>query len=462
MKESKIRQSALVRAGFCVASIGAFNLACLASSIETDVQFTLTASASRPALSNSPIIAGSSAFAFASVMSAGGVYSMVDTQELTGGGASAGAVAYTSGCWSYVGGAGFASMLGGVGEWPVFQTLYTLSDLSQLQMNTDPCMYIGFGTASGNLNYSSFPGGTVIVYGVEFNSFTSIQSKSQASGAVHRRDYQSGSRRQRYAVLEDSAVIGMFQRIDDKVTASPGWSTPVSSYDPYNGETTVTSESDPVTPTIGGGGGLNISIRIVHADENALDLNGDGRFDEADATWLAGEIPSTDPALLTLVNLVTCPPCPPEEEPCECTEVIDGDDLAALEALLGYGLGSIKFGDRDGDGCVTCADAIHGVVDVDPQFDDVGTGSSLYNMGLDANGDGILDATDRAAFYALVNHADFNNDGFVDDADFLIFASYYNTLDTAEGDQNGDNITDDADYVIFTARYNELVCPSCE
>ena len=63
--------------------------------------------------------------------------------------------------------------------------------------------------------------------------------------------------------------------------------------------------------------------------------------------------------------------------------------------------------------------------------------------------------------------ADLNNDGFVDDSDFVIFASTYNILDCSDpsmpagcpGDLNGDTFVDDADFVIFASAYNELICP---
>ncbi|MBX3379625.1 MAG: hypothetical protein KF805_05995 [Phycisphaeraceae bacterium] len=63
--------------------------------------------------------------------------------------------------------------------------------------------------------------------------------------------------------------------------------------------------------------------------------------------------------------------------------------------------------------------------------------------------------------------ADLNADGFVDDADFVIFLSAYNILDCLDpsmparcpADFNGDSLVDDADFVIFVAAYNDLVCP---
>lgn len=63
--------------------------------------------------------------------------------------------------------------------------------------------------------------------------------------------------------------------------------------------------------------------------------------------------------------------------------------------------------------------------------------------------------------------ADFNCDGQVDDADFIIFVSAYNILDCADPampsgctpDLNRDGVVDDSDFVLFVAAYNDLVCP---
>ncbi|MBY0113258.1 MAG: hypothetical protein K2Y21_10580 [Phycisphaerales bacterium] len=53
---------------------------------------------------------------------------------------------------------------------------------------------------------------------------------------------------------------------------------------------------------------------------------------------------------------------------------------------------------------------------------------------------------------------DLNVDGFVDDADFVIFAEAYNNLFDPSGDFNFDFFTDDADFVIFAEAYNALLC----
>ncbi|MBS0190654.1 MAG: hypothetical protein U0573_02030 [Phycisphaerales bacterium] len=62
---------------------------------------------------------------------------------------------------------------------------------------------------------------------------------------------------------------------------------------------------------------------------------------------------------------------------------------------------------------------------------------------------------------------DLNHDGFVDDADFVLFASAYNLLLCEDptmpagcpSDFNHDGFVDDADFVIFVSAYNELLCP---
>ncbi|MFO0859960.1 MAG: glycoside hydrolase family 15 protein [Phycisphaerales bacterium] len=63
--------------------------------------------------------------------------------------------------------------------------------------------------------------------------------------------------------------------------------------------------------------------------------------------------------------------------------------------------------------------------------------------------------------------ADLNGDGFVDDADFVLFAAAYDTLDCADpgmpsgcpSDLNADGLVEDSDFVIFAAAYDALLCP---
>lgn len=60
--------------------------------------------------------------------------------------------------------------------------------------------------------------------------------------------------------------------------------------------------------------------------------------------------------------------------------------------------------------------------------------------------------------------ADLNDDGVVDDSDFVLFAGAYNELLAAGGpfglaDFNGDAAVDDTDFVGFASAYNDLLCP---
>lgn len=62
---------------------------------------------------------------------------------------------------------------------------------------------------------------------------------------------------------------------------------------------------------------------------------------------------------------------------------------------------------------------------------------------------------------------DLNNDGIVEDADFVLFADAYNRLDCADflmpmgcpADLTYDRYVDDTDFVVFAQAYNALLCP---
>ncbi|MBN8598585.1 MAG: hypothetical protein J0L78_13015 [Planctomycetes bacterium] len=69
----------------------------------------------------------------------------------------------------------------------------------------------------------------------------------------------------------------------------------------------------------------------------------------------------------------------------------------------------------------------------------------------------------RANVWQPTCPADLNNDGLVDDADFVAFVSSYNYLlcdpPGCPTDFNGDWVTDDADFSIFAVGYDALLCP---
>ncbi|MBX3390143.1 MAG: hypothetical protein KF691_11915 [Phycisphaeraceae bacterium] len=59
--------------------------------------------------------------------------------------------------------------------------------------------------------------------------------------------------------------------------------------------------------------------------------------------------------------------------------------------------------------------------------------------------------------------ADLNNDGLVDDSDFVFFVNAYDYLlcdpPGCPTDFNGDWATDDADFLVFASAYDQLICP---
>ena len=60
--------------------------------------------------------------------------------------------------------------------------------------------------------------------------------------------------------------------------------------------------------------------------------------------------------------------------------------------------------------------------------------------------------------------ADFNGDTFVDDTDFVIFATNYDLFSVPPADPacdlNNDGFVDDTDFVIFASAYDQFTCPS--
>lgn len=63
------------------------------------------------------------------------------------------------------------------------------------------------------------------------------------------------------------------------------------------------------------------------------------------------------------------------------------------------------------------------------------------------------------AMVAGLCRADLNRDNVVDDADFVLFATSYDTFSTNAADFTGDALTDDSDFVIFADGYDRLNCP---
>lgn len=87
--------------------------------------------------------------------------------------------------------------------------------------------------------------------------------------------------------------------------------------------------------------------------------------------------------------------------------------------------------------------------------------SSEFATSWNVRSDGTTIINNALEFAAFMKPCpgDFNGDGFVDDADFVLFAGFYNDLLDPRGDLSGDSNTDDADFVTFANGYNALLCP---
>jgi len=95
------------------------------------------------------------------------------------------------------------------------------------------------------------------------------------------------------------------------------------------------------------------------------------------------------------------------------------------------------------------------------------------NASLNWSGSGGFSTADLSAQFELTAFVggncpgDFNNDGSVDDSDFLVFVTGYNLLLCSDpamtsgcpADLNSDGAVDDADFPPFVVAYNALTCP---
>ena len=94
-----------------------------------------------------------------------------------------------------------------------------------------------------------------------------------------------------------------------------------------------------------------------------------------------------------------------------------------------------------------------------------GDGAGGFTGTLSGVNFGAIGGTQYFTVYTC--HADFNEDGQVDDDDFLIFAKAYNILLCSDpamppgcpSDINEDGFVDDTDFSLFAAAYDNLVCP---
>lgn len=180
--------------------------------------------------------------------------------------------------------------------------------------------------------------------------------------------------------------------------------------------------TDLILPTVDEGV-FEFRVVTVTFGPDELDINGDGRFNILDAYALEAELTSTDPDLLERFDFNN-------------SGDIDMFDVSILHALIDCGLDHSILGDLNGDGILDCDD-----FDLLPASPNYVIGDSNYMIELDADLNGTNDATDRAIVYAILQPADWNNDGVVDFYDNQAYFNDY-AASNPRADLNGDNTWD--------------------
>lgn len=186
-------------------------------------------------------------------------------------------------------------------------------------------------------------------------------------------------------------------------------------------------------PTVQGQSGDTLLTGSFRFSDQSIDVNSDGRFNSADVDTLTTKISSTLEADM--------------KWDFNANEEIDATDVEIMESLILGGLGSGLLGDVDQDGVQECEDIAAISLMGDSTFGDVD-----YLVELDANLDGLIDATDRLAACRAVQPADRNCDGVVDFVDYLDYQNEYGSLEPS-ADMNGDEIVDFSDWLEFLNWY---------
>ncbi|MCL4220081.1 MAG: hypothetical protein KJZ65_01800 [Phycisphaerales bacterium] len=194
------------------------------------------------------------------------------------------------------------------------------------------------------------------------------------------------------------------------------------------------SDSTSLTGTICAGSS-SVSLLVARFDPSEMDVDGDGRFTDADPSALEAELSSTDADLLFRFDF-------------NDSGDIDEDDVAVLDALVLCDLDHGVLGDLDGDGETDCDD-----FDLLPASPSYTLGDAYYQFELDADMDGDNDSADRAAAWEVLQPADWDNDGDVDFFDTQAYLADYAAEEPA-ADLNGDETWDYFDVQTYLGYYS--------
>jgi hypothetical protein len=129
------------------------------------------------------------------------------------------------------------------------------------------------------------------------------------------------------------------------------------------------------------------------------------------------------------------------------------------------------FNDSDGNAGAAFAGVLPSTTTQTLFYNGIASGASTTNAAnyLVSSGAAVFKNNAGNNFTVIIPACpgDLNNDTFVDDSDFVIFAGAYNLLDCSDpgmpagcpADLNSDGFVDDSDFVFFAAAYNALICP---
>lgn len=193
------------------------------------------------------------------------------------------------------------------------------------------------------------------------------------------------------------------------VTASMSGTSATGNLDEVGGVYSKTVQGS--LPT---GQSVQIGMSRFSFSDGALDVNGDGRFNQLDSA-----------ALFDLICASGCDPNLIERFDFDGSLSINQADVDFLESLIAAGMSSGIFGDANQDGIVDCNDrgglSLSGYAIGDPEF--------IIEM--DYNLDGLIDASDIAEADAWIPTADIDRDGGVTAGDLDAFFVLYGAGDLA-------------------------------
>jgi hypothetical protein len=192
-------------------------------------------------------------------------------------------------------------------------------------------------------------------------------------------------------------------------------------------------------------GDFSGSLSFNAVNDQSVDFNGDGRFNEADValaqSYVGNSWPTSGyPSYLQFDD--------------DGDGIADQSEVNRFEDLLNSGLDAGIFGDLNGNGVVNCVD--FGLVPAGAFAAELG--DAAYRIQLDQDLDGEVTATEQREFYKRVEHPDFNLDGFVDFFDYDDFTAAYQAGTDMSADWNYDGFIDFFDFDDFSAQFQSGGC----